>query len=88
MLEEMPAELLEWWSRYWAVEPWGDLRADQRAAAQALWNTAPYASEGTELPSLTFPYFSDESTRLEERIKALEEAKNKWLSQSQNSQST
>jgi hypothetical protein len=88
MLADMPADLLDWWSRFWTVEPWGDLRADQRAAAQAMWNTAPYAPDGVDLPSLDFPYFRDADEQVTERIKALEAAKQKWLSQSQNSQST
>jgi hypothetical protein len=86
MLAEMPASLFVWWLRFYELEPWGDQRADQRAAAQAMWNTAPYAASDTELPSLQFPYFENE-TDLTDRIAEIEKAKQQWLSQSPNSPS-
>ena len=75
MLDEIDAEEWRGWLDYWNVEPWGELRADQRAAAQALWNTAPYAGEGASLPDLTFPYFKDEGEEVAKRIAAIEKLK-------------
>ena len=72
MLEEITAQDWHFWLAMWEVEPWGDLRADQRAAAQALWNTAPYAGENADLPNLTFPYWVDEMAEIDARIAALE----------------
>lgn len=67
------------WMQFWEQEPWGEIRADQRAAAQALWNTAPYAGEGASLPSLTYPYFRDEEAEIEKTIQAIEEQQRKVL---------
>lgn len=75
MLDEMTPGDLFGWQRYYIEEPWGEQRADQRAAAQALWNTAPYAGEGANLPNLTYPYWVDETAEFEKTVKAIEERK-------------
>ena len=88
MLEEIDATQWHGWIEFWNVEPWGDLRADQRAAAQALWNTAPYAGANSKLPDLTFPYFKDPEKEIADTVATLKKRRDEWLSQSQNSQST
>lgn len=72
MLGEIDSHELQEWVDYFAAEPWGEVRADQRAAAQALWITAPFSEDGGNLPELTFPYFRDEQAQIDERMEALE----------------
>lgn len=50
------------WVQYFELEPWGELRADQRHAAGVLWSISPYLKEHTELPELHYPYFADIET--------------------------
>jgi hypothetical protein len=52
-------EELLWWQAYYDLEPWGDERADARLAVGVAYQLAPYLPEGTELPSLAWPYYGD-----------------------------
>ena len=48
------------WIAYYAAEPWGESRADQRLAVQLHYSLSPWMSEASaEPPSLAYPYFED-----------------------------
>lgn len=47
------------WVAFYELEPFGDLRADQRQAAGVLWGISPYLKEHTDLPDLHYPYFDE-----------------------------
>lgn len=57
LLPYLTWEHVRGWQEYWSAEPWGELRADERAAANTLWNTM--ARESNDLPELIYPYFKD-----------------------------
>lgn len=40
---------------YWQAEPWGDVRADQREAANTIWRIG--AGRDIDMPNLEYPYF-------------------------------
>lgn len=45
------------WRAYYQTEPWGEERADSRAAANSMWTVA--TQHGGEAPDLLYPYFRD-----------------------------
>jgi hypothetical protein len=55
------------WQKAFAQRPWGDERADFRAAANSLWNHA----SGSDAPNLTWPYMND-AEEMWEKHKELE----------------
>jgi hypothetical protein len=50
-------EHVKGWRAYERDEPWGDKRADDRAAANTMWVIG--AGHTGDLPELTYPYFAD-----------------------------
>ena len=48
------------WVEYYGEEPFGELRADFRSAAQTLYIAGMW-SEDEGLPNLVYPYFEDDS---------------------------
>jgi hypothetical protein len=53
------AEYLDWIA-YYAAEPWGESRADQRLAVQLHYTLSPWMPEDSaDPPSLLYPYFED-----------------------------
>lgn len=73
----------EWidWLAYWEIEPWGEARADERAAAGICYQLAPYLPKEMDLPQLAYPYFeSSVPTReeIEEMQRAVREHTERW----------
>lgn len=88
MLSEIDAREFSQWVKYAEEEPFGEDRQDQRTAAQTMWLLTPYGGGSESLPSLFYPYFTDQTEELEKQVAKLKEVEKKWLSQSQSSQST
>jgi hypothetical protein len=62
-------EQLADWQRYYEQEPWGEIRADMRAAANSLWSR----SCADDSPDLFHPYFSgSDPNELAKRAKLLD----------------
>lgn len=61
LLEELTLEQFQIWTQYYAAEPWGEARADQRQAAGILWLLAPHLQSEADLPDLHYPYFQNET---------------------------
>jgi hypothetical protein len=61
------------WRAYWNAEPWGDIRADDREAANTMWRIG--AGQTSDLPQLTYPYFQNADV-LWEKHKELEAKRN------------
>jgi hypothetical protein len=60
------------WTEYYEAEPWGELREDMRNAVLAIWATAPYRSDDTDMPQLIWPYWIDQSPEAQaEKAKTL-----------------
>lgn len=69
-----PDYLLPWltweqfsdWRNYWCQEPWGDIRADAREAANTIWLAG--VGHDQDSPSLVYPYFEADNLTPAERI--------------------
>ena len=63
------------WRKAWNQDPWGEVRADMRAAANTFWQAA--SGNSSDLPDLSYPYFKDDSVlwakheELEQKRKAM-----------------
>ena len=72
----------EWvaWRAWWEIEPWGEPRADLRAAAGVTYQLAPYLPRGAELPRLLWPYWdeADGEPTPEEMKAAVEAERARW----------
>lgn len=67
----------EWllWRAWYAIEPWGESRADLRQSVAIAYTLSPYLSRGTELPQLVWPYYdSEDDLPTPEELQAAAEA--------------
>lgn len=80
LLAYLTWEQFSGWRNYHSVEPWGEMRADQRAQVQVMWMKAPVQFPTDDLPELTYPYSGQDLTELlaqkatlDQRVKELRE---------------
>lgn len=74
MLADLTAEEYADWKRIYDEHPWGDLRTDQRTAAQVLWMAAAMAGAGSDdLPDLFYPYFKSKEQRNDEILSSAQD---------------
>lgn len=69
LLAYLTWEQFDDWQRCYEQEPWGESRADMRAAANTFW--VRLAGANIELPDLIYPYF-DQDGDVVERAKLLD----------------
>jgi hypothetical protein len=76
MLADLTAEEYAEWKRIYDEHQWGDLRTDQRTAAQVLWMAAAMAGAGSDdLPDLFYPYFKSNEQRDDDLLARAKELK-------------
>lgn len=77
-LRELPERIGwdEWllWRAWYQIEPWGENRADLRQSVGLAYTLAPYLPRGSELPALTWPYYSDSDELPAEQLQAAADA--------------